>query len=194
MDENASPARERLIQAAETLFSQRGYAAVRLRDIAKEVGLHHASLYHHVPGGKEELYIEVTERGLKRHQHGLETAVASAGDSIDAQLQAAALWLVSQPALNLGRMVQSDMPEISQEAAARLMMAAYQALLIPLEQIFVQAYARWGLPLDNPTLLAGAFLSMIEGVHNAPLEGTRLTKAGVAADMVRIFVYGIHPR
>ncbi|MBZ0309485.1 MAG: TetR/AcrR family transcriptional regulator, partial [Anaerolineae bacterium] len=52
---------------AEHLFAERGYTAVTLRDIAEAVGLRHASLYHHVPGGKEALFIEVTERTMKRH-------------------------------------------------------------------------------------------------------------------------------
>ena len=48
-----SEARERVLDGAAKLFTERGYAAVTLRDIAAEVGIRHTSLYHHVPGGKE---------------------------------------------------------------------------------------------------------------------------------------------
>ena len=48
-----SDAKARVLEAAETLFHTRGYKAITLRDIASAVGLNHASLYHHVPGGKE---------------------------------------------------------------------------------------------------------------------------------------------
>ncbi|MEO1181402.1 MAG: helix-turn-helix domain-containing protein, partial [Cyanobacteria bacterium J06636_28] len=47
-----SEARNRLLKAAETLFVQRGYEAVTVKDIAKATGIHHASIYHHIPGGK----------------------------------------------------------------------------------------------------------------------------------------------
>ena len=109
MQRPASAARERVLQQAEQLFGERGYAAVTLRDIAAGLGIRQASLYHHVPGGKEALYVEVTERNLRRHHQGLELALAQAG-GMRAQLRAAARWLLSQPPMNLSRMVRSDSP------------------------------------------------------------------------------------
>ncbi len=53
-------ARERVLDAAERLFAERGYASVTLRDIAAEVGIRHTSLYHHVPGGKEAIFAHPT--------------------------------------------------------------------------------------------------------------------------------------
>jgi TetR/AcrR family transcriptional regulator, cholesterol catabolism regulator len=193
--EPSSPARERLIEAAEVLFAEKGYAAVRLRDIAEKVKLHHATLYHHVPGGKEELYIEVTERGLNRHRIGLENAIAAAGDELDAKLLAAAHWLASQPPLDLARMTHADMPELSEGKAEHIMQMAYEALMLPLTEIFEKANVRWGDEQPEPDGLAGAFLSMLEGVHIAPIEKEEgLTKGRIADMMVKIFLYGIKPR
>jgi AcrR family transcriptional regulator len=70
MERESSESRERVLQQAEHLFSERGYAAVTLRDIAAGLGIRQASLYHHVPGGKEQLYVEVTERNLRRIRMG----------------------------------------------------------------------------------------------------------------------------
>ncbi|NDJ52513.1 MAG: helix-turn-helix transcriptional regulator, partial [Chloroflexi bacterium] len=67
-----SEARQRVLEVAERLFSTRGYKDVRLQDIAKELGIKTASLYYHAPGGKEELFVEVIERGLARHHQGLQ--------------------------------------------------------------------------------------------------------------------------
>lgn len=72
-----SVSRERLLTMAEKLFSQKGYHSVTLRDIAAETGIRQASLYHHAPGGKEELFIEVMERIFDRHQNGLNEAMRS---------------------------------------------------------------------------------------------------------------------
>ncbi len=161
-------ARERVLQTAEHLFSERGYAAVTLRDIADALNIKQASLYYHAPGGKEELFVQVTERGLERHRVGLEAAISTAGDTLREQLQAAARWLLSQPSINYGRMLQSDMPAISPHEAERLRMSAFASLITPLHHAF-QA----GLTDDSPAKakavhLAGAFLSVIEGVHNLP--------------------------
>jgi AcrR family transcriptional regulator len=50
--------RQHIVEAAFRLFAHRGYAAVSLDDIAGEVGVTKAALYHHF-SSKEELYAEM---------------------------------------------------------------------------------------------------------------------------------------
>jgi len=54
---------ERILDVAEELFAERGYAGTTLRAVATRVGLRIPSLYNHFPG-KEALYVAVLERGL----------------------------------------------------------------------------------------------------------------------------------
>lgn len=53
--------RQRVLDAALTLFSQRGFAATSMRQLADHVGLQAASLYSHYPGGKDDLLTGVLE-------------------------------------------------------------------------------------------------------------------------------------
>jgi TetR/AcrR family transcriptional regulator, regulator of cefoperazone and chloramphenicol sensitivity len=55
--------RERLLEAAEVLFSQRGYAGTSVRDVTAEAGCNVAAVTYHF-GGKRNLYIEMFERRL----------------------------------------------------------------------------------------------------------------------------------
>jgi AcrR family transcriptional regulator len=55
--------RERILDAAETLFAQRGYEGATLRDVAARVNLRTPSLYNHFDS-KESLYASVLERDL----------------------------------------------------------------------------------------------------------------------------------
>ena len=55
---------ERILDAAEALFAERGYAGTTLRDVATEVGLRTPSLYNHFPS-KDSLYAAVLERGIR---------------------------------------------------------------------------------------------------------------------------------
>jgi len=55
---------DRIVDAAEQLFAERGFAGTAVRDIAALVGLNAASLYNHFPG-KKELYEAVLDRGLQ---------------------------------------------------------------------------------------------------------------------------------
>jgi AcrR family transcriptional regulator len=55
---------ERILDAAEALFAERGYAGATLRDVASRVGIRTPSLYNHFPN-KESLYAAVLERGIR---------------------------------------------------------------------------------------------------------------------------------
>lgn len=54
----------RILDAAEALFAERGFAGVSVREIAGRVGLNQASIYNHFPS-KQALYEAVLERGFQ---------------------------------------------------------------------------------------------------------------------------------
>lgn len=54
---------ERILDAAEALFAEHGYAGTTLRDVATRVDLRIPSLYNHF-ASKEALYAAVLERGI----------------------------------------------------------------------------------------------------------------------------------
>lgn len=189
-----SDARERVIVVAEKHFSEHGYKATTLTNIAQELNIKKASLYYHVPGGKEALYIEVTERGFEKHRIGLETAISNAGDDLKAQLIAASKWLTSQAPMNFSRMIHNDMPLISKEQAQRLMWIGYQALLVPIENLFKQAHSRDTIWLPDPTALAGSFLSIVQGLHQAPSERAQASKAEYINQMIDVLLNGLRHR
>jgi len=53
----------RVLDAAETVFAESGFAGASVRDIAARAGLNAASLYNYYPG-KQELYEAVVDRAL----------------------------------------------------------------------------------------------------------------------------------
>jgi AcrR family transcriptional regulator len=58
--------RERLLDAAENLFCQRGYEGTSIRDITTEAGCNIAAVNYHF-SGKEQLYQEMFRRRLVRN-------------------------------------------------------------------------------------------------------------------------------
>lgn len=187
-------ARERVLAAAERLFAQRGYAAVTLRDIAAAVGIRHTSLYHHVPGGKEELFVEVTARNLRRHKAGLQQAIVQAAPDVRARLRAAAEWLLSQPPMDLIRMTHSDMPAIDPLAAERLSLLAYESMLAPFDQILRQARAAGEIAHPDVGVVAGGLLGMIESLHAVPPTALGRTREAMAHDLIDVMLNGLRPR
>jgi AcrR family transcriptional regulator len=51
----ASDSRDRMIQSAALLFRENGYSGTGFRDVIEHSGAPRGSIYHHFPGGKEQL-------------------------------------------------------------------------------------------------------------------------------------------
>ncbi|MDY6940992.1 MAG: TetR/AcrR family transcriptional regulator [Cyanobacteriota bacterium] len=186
-----SKAREHLLQAAEVLFVQRGYEAVTVKDIAKAAGIHHASIYHHVPGGKADLFIEVMTRCFHRHQAGIQEAIDAAGDDLSAQLGGISSWLLSQPPVDLIRLNNSDLPSIETESARQIEYLAYMALLRPIETVLEKASARGEIEHPNLGIIAGAILSSIEALHGVSEAYVQESRQQMAEQLIEVFVRGI---
>jgi AcrR family transcriptional regulator len=190
--------RERVLNVAESLFGEKGYTAVTLKEIATALGMKQASLYFHFVS-KEQLFITVMQRIFDRHRHGLEAALQQAEPTLRAQLQAASQWLLSQPALNVGRMLSTDMPAIDQHSAAVLSSQMYQATLIPLAEAFRHAHLAGEIVHTKYVLLAGSLLSIVEAVQNLDAEWIDGAQGGeskvdMVESMIDVFINGLHPR
>ena len=62
--------REQIYQVAGRLFSERGYHATSMRDLAAELGIQGGSLYAHI-SGKEQLLIEIVNRAAAQFDAAL---------------------------------------------------------------------------------------------------------------------------
>lgn len=69
---NGDPA-ERILDAADELFSSRGFPGVSVRDVAEAAGVKKASVFYHFKS-KDELFEHVLERYYAAHARVLESA------------------------------------------------------------------------------------------------------------------------
>ena len=78
VDRRRSPqTKEKILDAAETLFVQRGYYGVSLRDISREAGVQVALCYYHI-GTKEQLFNAVIDRRSQENIEDLEASLKAA--------------------------------------------------------------------------------------------------------------------
>lgn len=193
MDTTASAPRERVLAAAEALFAEKGLGPVTLRQIAARAGIHHSSLYHHVPGGKADLFVEVMERIFARHAAGL-AAASSAAPDLRAQLYAAADWLLAQPPVDLVRMQYVDMPELGQAQVERLTGLAYSALQAPLAATLAAARARGEIAHDDLDLISGGLVGTIQSLHAVAEAVAGKPRRAMARRLIDVFLDGLRPR
>ena len=164
--------RQRVLDRAERLFTARGYTAVSMRDIADSLAMRQASLYYHVPEGKEQLYIEVAMRNLQRHRQGISEAIAATVDKqLGERLAAVAHWFMDSAPLRLLSMLETDMAALSEEHAAYLTEQAYQALFAPIAALFAEAQERGEIRAISSMQLAGYFLALMDGISYSATSG-----------------------
>ncbi|MUH01137.1 TetR family transcriptional regulator [Scytonema sp. UIC 10036] len=176
-----SSSRETVLDAAEQLFAARGYTAVTLKHIAEHLGMKQASLYYHFPQGKEELYVEVMLRHLEQRRVRFKQLLAEAPPTLEGRLQHIGTWLIQQPPLNGGRMILTDLPELSPESSARLEEAMYRCVFAPLEELFAESLDRLHPSLQSdPGFIGGAFLAAIEALYTFKRYGSKSDEALVA--------------
>lgn len=82
-----TPTRERILYAAAELFRRQGYAGTGLNQVVAEADAPFGSLYHHFPGGKQQLAEEVIHAGGAFFQN-LVTAVYDTETTPEASVRA----------------------------------------------------------------------------------------------------------
>jgi AcrR family transcriptional regulator len=189
-----SEARERVLVAAEQLFAEKGYGPVTLRQIGARAGLNHSSLYHHVPGGKADLFVEVMDRIYARHRTGLVAALVSTEPDIRAQCYAAAHWLLSQPPMDLVRLEHIDMPELAPAQVQRLSNGAYTALQLPLVQALAAAHQRGEIAEHDFDLISGGLVGMIESLFAVSETVAGKSRLVMAERLIDVMLDGLRPR
>jgi len=182
---------DRLLVVAERLFSERGFSSVTLRDISQVLGLSHASLYYHFPGGKEELFIAVTKRSILRHGEALGSLLDENSEDIRSRLHKAADWFLSQPPLDLIRMSQSDMPALKPQVAREMMDLMYSQIPLRLQSALQKADEEGYIRCPNPGLVGGALIGMIESFYSMPDFALRSPRTEMAREMIDILLKGL---
>lgn len=177
-----------LLYEAEKLFAARGFSAVKLRNIAEASGLHHASIYHYFPGGKEQIYVDVMTASFHEHRRGLSEVIAAEPGGIRAQLYAVADWFTSHPPVDATRMALADFPALAPASALALAQLAYDSLREPL--IAALRHRDPGDPdqlaISDLNQAAMALVALVQSAHTVPER--YLTSPEAKAALGRSFV------
>ena len=80
----ATPTRERILDVTAELFRRYGYTGTGLKQVVTAANAPFGSLYHHFPGGKQELGAEVVRRSGRMYYELFETIFTAAPDPVTA--------------------------------------------------------------------------------------------------------------
>lgn len=183
--------RTQIMDAFAGQLAATGYQGISLVGVGRTVGIQKPSIYHHFPGGKEDLYIAVAERYIHDVGDRLAAALADPGD-LAQRLHALATLVAGQKgeAITFEQRIYDALPLVSAEARERVS-ARYVALLLkPVTEFFTEA-RRAGVVTGEPEFLMNAFLHLARAADLADdtgparivalfLDGARLRSSGAA--------------
>jgi TetR/AcrR family transcriptional repressor of lmrAB and yxaGH operons len=150
--------RKNMIRSAAVLFRERGVAGTSLADVVEHSGAPRGSIYHHFPGGKNQLAEEAT-----RWAGGVITRmVARAGDDPVAMVRGfMAFWRTE-----LTRDFQTSCPVVAAALASAESQGAYDAagdVFTDWTKIITDTLTGQGIPLSRATSTASLVVCAVEG-------------------------------
>lgn len=191
--------RERIMDVSEAHLAKSGYRGVSLERVAKEVGIRKPTLFYHFPEGKEELFVAIAHRSLRRVREGLERAMAPADDATG-KLQAAARWLMAESERGHPLAELDDLSRfVNDRHHVALSEGFYESFYRPIWRVISDAVASGQFRRNDPDLLTWSFLGLASGMldvertsfespaHRAIPRDTR----AVADGMMDLFLNGV---
>jgi TetR/AcrR family acrAB operon transcriptional repressor len=198
--EEAAKTRQELLDAALLVFSQKGYQAARLSDIARTAGVTRGAIYHHF-GSKAELYSTLMDEASAQESGAVRTAIAEGGRLAEIMTRILTYSLALLEAdrrlrqiFELSLFKAGDDPELAEVQRKRLEQTELlvQSTAVIMAQGIEAGDLRPGL---DATTVARAFIAYQNGVATLWLTDRQaFSLAEQAADFADIFMAGLVAR
>lgn len=181
---NAQVTRAELIRVARIAFAERGYAAVKLGEVARAAQATTGAIYHHF-GGKEGLLLGVGEHVEREVVAAIGARVPRDASPWEAIAAAAAATLDLCSRSEVAAIIFREAPNTLGAAAWRDVEMRYG--LGGLQALFAQAADAGELDPADPALVTRLFMAaLIEAVEMKVEAGERGTEANVQAAVDRL--------
>jgi AcrR family transcriptional regulator len=153
-----------ILEAARSLFIEKQYADVTLKELAEAAGVTKGALYHHFPA-KEDLYLSMMHHFLAEVKESTQAVVDNTrGHYCRERLYQSLLGFLQLPeeTLNLVRLVRRDI-NIFQDSVRRELIRAYQvALPEPLEAVIAEGIVQGEVIEADARLLSWQYVALVE--------------------------------
>jgi TetR/AcrR family transcriptional regulator, cholesterol catabolism regulator len=181
-----------ILHAAQRLFSQQGYTATAMHEIAAEAGIGKATIYHHFKS-KEEILLSLVNGSIDQLHGSLRTIQNE--EEPRRRLRVAAELSINFlfGSVELIQIARREVPGVREKMVDRFIsfFAEYSAIL---EQTFQKGIDMGIFRAVDPHDTAAVFLTMIQG-NFARFYLTRMrfeTPEKAADEMLKVFFNGIN--
>jgi AcrR family transcriptional regulator len=183
-----SSTRERLIQAADRLWGEKGARGASLDDIAREASVTKPTVYYYFPD-KSALFTAVICSVLEEHGSGLKNAARRGGRARE-RLVSALAFLVGARCSG-PRLLREGGIALTLDQTSQARSAYFRHFFSPLQQILDEGVQAGELRQLDTAFATQALLNLLDPwTSRDPLPGGRSAQQ-LAADLVGLVVDGI---
>ncbi|MCP3998577.1 MAG: TetR/AcrR family transcriptional regulator [bacterium] len=191
--------RERILDGFAEQLLDVGYRGISLQAITDAVGIKRPSMYHHFPGGKEEIYTEVAQRMIDADA-ALVADALSGNETLENRLVALAMVHTDDPRKAAFDQRLFDATRYVSDETRTVVSTNYvNGLLAPVRSMMADAIAAGDLRDEDPELLMQTFFAMTTAVQDLPEDvgmppdkrgGKRPATIELAKRVVALFLEG----
>lgn len=179
--------RTQIMDAFGDQLSATGYPGISLVGVARTVGIQKPSIYHHFPGGKEDLYAAVAVRYIETLHDGIGRALEQDG-TLEERLVALATAAAEHGGapISFEQRVYDALDHVGAATKDRISRLYVTEVLDPVVALFAGAVAD-GAITGDPQFLMNAFLHLVRAgdLASGPNDMRRI---------VALFLDGARPR
>ena len=184
--------RESILKTSATLFGEKGYTGVSIRDIAQACGLTNAALYYYFKN-KDDLFLAVIQQN---HQKTMESLAEAAQAKGDLRLRLRHMVMAYVEAMRDQRQsfqtLRRDLKHVDDARAHKLVGGMRSNFLRPIEALIEAAQANGELAKENPHLLARLLHGMIIALTYESRFDRQARPAPEEVDtLVEVFLKGV---
>jgi AcrR family transcriptional regulator len=165
----AGDTRARLVEQFTHQLIEHGYLGISLQTVATDCGIRKASLYHHFPGGKAELFRDVAHGYIDAHAARLTAALDTPG-GVTGRLMALA-GLYTQPGIHvadLDQAIYQATRHLPEDLRSEISHAYVNKLIGPVTELMNDAVTNGELAPADPGFLSWTFLTMASSLTPIP--------------------------
>lgn len=158
-DGRTTQTRAHILRQAEQLYYFGGYAGISLQDLANQLGITKAALFHHFKSKQDLFFAMLLEMLEARHQR-IEAAIATQ-EGAAARLRAVLLALAECPFFDPMKFLTDEHGKLSPEQQHGAEMAFAQAIQEPIARVLVEGVASGVLRPHRTMLGVMLFLNLV---------------------------------
>ncbi len=183
-----SSTRERVLQAADRLWGERGVRGASLEDIARDASVTKPTVYYYFPD-KSALFTAAVCSVLEEHGAGLKTAARRGNRARDRLVSALAFLIGAR--CSAPRLLREGGVALTVDQNSQARSAFFRHFFAPLQQILDEGVRSGELRQMDTAFAAQALLNLLDPwTGRDPLPGGREPQQ-LASDIVGLIVDGI---